>query len=391
LSRKDKVRSKRRNQKTGGGGGSDDENGGDATRCFSSSHVRTFETRARTAMRRGGPLGCSCLPLRAQTAQARAPNKRAEKQNERRALSFSNDARRSLTPKTRIAQTQKRKPTNLKNNKQMASMFDPNFGSMFGAIDRAMDSALRRAFAAPPGAAAFGAPGPLALAPPPAGGPGVGALAFPSAGLGAGELAPWGTMMGGAGPTGSAMLPYMPAADVAEHSDRYEVHLDAPGLSEDDVSVTLHGGVLHVRAHPRPQSVEERDAATGRLIRRERFSSSWARAFALPADADDEGTDEGVAASLDRGLLTVVVPKKKAAPEQEGRAPKRIAVRPGRGAKKGKHAASGGGAGAAGGAGGAGAAGEDGGGGGGSAAEPTASGSSPKAAAKASGGAKAKK
>jgi len=246
-------------------------------------------------------------------------------------------------------------------------MSDPTFGPMFGAIDRALDSALRRAFAGAPGAA-----GPLALAPPPAGG------------LGGGELAPWAGGAGAAAPTGSAMLPgYMPAADVAEHDDRYEVHLDAPALSEDDVSVTLHEGVLTVRAHPKAQAREERDAATGRLIRRERFSSSWSRSFALPADADDEGTDAGVAATLERGLLTVVVPKKKQ--PEEGRGPKRIAVRAGGGAaataagggKKGKHAAAaatttGGAAG--------GAEAEGGGDGGGSPKAAKANGGSPKAA-----------
>jgi HSP20 family protein len=66
------------------------------------------------------------------------------------------------------------------------------------------------------------------------------------------------------------------------------------------------------------QTKEDKDKE-GRVVRRERMFNSFRRAFTLPEDV----CDEGIVASLDKGVLTVAVPKR---PETEKPAPKRITV-----------------------------------------------------------------
>jgi HSP20 family protein len=54
-------------------------------------------------------------------------------------------------------------------------------------------------------------------------------------------------------------------------------------------------------------------------VRRERHFSQFTRSFTLP----DNAREDGIAASLDKGVLTVTVPKAEPAPKPQ---PKRIAV-----------------------------------------------------------------
>jgi HSP20 family molecular chaperone IbpA len=195
-----------------------------------------------------------------------------------------------------------------------------------------MFGTLMRLLAPPRGGAGggFGGSGGAALALP--AGPGGGAG---GAGSGAMEIAPWAGEMGGMGMGGGAtMAPYIPAADVHELSDRFEIRVEAPGAKEDEVDVSVSSGVLTISVHPHPVSKEERDAH-GRIVRRERWSSSWSRSFSLPSDAEQEG-GEGARAWLERGILCVQVMKKPKEEEGAGMRPhKRIAVT---GATGGHHA-----------------------------------------------------
>jgi HSP20 family protein len=58
------------------------------------------------------------------------------------------------------------------------------------------------------------------------------------------------------------------------------------------------------------------------VVRRERHFSSFTRSFVLP----DNVKEDGIAASLDKGVLRVTVPKVEPAPKPQ---PKRIAVKGG--------------------------------------------------------------
>jgi HSP20 family protein len=94
---------------------------------------------------------------------------------------------------------------------------------------------------------------------------------------------------------------WMPALDVREASDRYEVHVDLPGLEPGDVNVTFEDGMLTISG--KRQFREEGKGDTWHRI--ERGFGSFARSIRLPQTADTERIE----ASFDKGVLTVSVPK----------------------------------------------------------------------------------
>jgi len=94
---------------------------------------------------------------------------------------------------------------------------------------------------------------------------------------------------------------WMPALDVRESEDQYQVTLDLPGLEPGDVSVTFEDGMLSVTGK-REFSKEDRGETWHRI---ERSFGTFARAIRLPQTADTERIE----ASFDKGVLTVSVPK----------------------------------------------------------------------------------
>ena len=94
---------------------------------------------------------------------------------------------------------------------------------------------------------------------------------------------------------------WMPALDVKESSDRFEVTVDLPGLEPKDVSVTFEEGNLTISG--KRQFQEEDKGDTWHRI--ERGFGTFARSIRLPHTADPERIE----ASFDRGLLKVSVPK----------------------------------------------------------------------------------
>jgi HSP20 family protein len=96
---------------------------------------------------------------------------------------------------------------------------------------------------------------------------------------------------------------WVPALDIAETDDRYEVTLDLPGLEPDQVEVTFEDGMLTVRGD---REFARKDEQDDRYHRIERSYGSFARTVRLPRVADGERIE----ASFDRGVLTVSVPKR---------------------------------------------------------------------------------
>jgi HSP20 family protein len=94
---------------------------------------------------------------------------------------------------------------------------------------------------------------------------------------------------------------WMPALDVREAEDRYEVHVDLPGLDPGDVNVTFEDGMLTISG----KRQFEQDGRGDTWHRIERGFGSFARSIRLPQTADTERIE----ASFDKGVLTVVVPK----------------------------------------------------------------------------------
>jgi len=94
---------------------------------------------------------------------------------------------------------------------------------------------------------------------------------------------------------------WVPALDVRESEDRFEVTVDLPGLQPGDVNVTFEDGMLSISGK-REFSTEDRGDTWHRI---ERSFGTFARSMRLPQTADTEKIE----ARFDNGVLTVSVPK----------------------------------------------------------------------------------
>ncbi|HXY35300.1 MAG TPA: Hsp20/alpha crystallin family protein [Planctomycetaceae bacterium] len=96
-----------------------------------------------------------------------------------------------------------------------------------------------------------------------------------------------------------------PKVDVAETNDAVHVTADLPGLTENDIEVTLSEGHLHIRG----EKHAEKEDKNKNYHRIERTYGSFQRSIALPAEVNSEKVD----ASFKNGVLSIVLPKVQSA------------------------------------------------------------------------------
>lgn len=97
--------------------------------------------------------------------------------------------------------------------------------------------------------------------------------------------------------------------DIKETSTGYELEMDLPGFSKDEVTVSLENGNLTIRA-AKGVDQDEKEKKTGRYIRRERYAGVCERTFYI----GEEVTQEDVKAEFKHGILKLSIPKKEAKP-----------------------------------------------------------------------------
>jgi HSP20 family protein len=107
------------------------------------------------------------------------------------------------------------------------------------------------------------------------------------------------------GETSSVTADWVPAVDVEEYEDRFELYVDLPGVATKDVEITLERGVLTLAGE---RKAEREDGQMTRH-RRERGYGKFYRRFILP----DTVNADGVEATERNGVLEVRIPKKAAA------------------------------------------------------------------------------
>src|SRR3954468_19875767 len=111
---------------------------------------------------------------------------------------------------------------------------------------------------------------------------------------------------------GGAIRRWVPAMELVETEDTYVLRGDLPGMSEADVQIEVENNVLTVSGE---REAEHESKGEG-YYRVERAFGVFSRALTLP-----EGVDaEAVAASFDKGVLEVRIPK----PEE--RKPRKISI-----------------------------------------------------------------
>ncbi len=111
------------------------------------------------------------------------------------------------------------------------------------------------------------------------------------------ELMAWDPFFGGRPATAFA-----PAFEVKETSEAFILKADLPGVAEADLDINVHNNVLTVSGS---RSAEERKEGESYALYERQFGS-FSRSFSLPDMADGEK----VTASLDSGVLTLVITKK---------------------------------------------------------------------------------
>ena len=92
--------------------------------------------------------------------------------------------------------------------------------------------------------------------------------------------------------------------DVHEHDDHYEVDIDLPGFSKDEINLELKDGYLTISA---AKGLDEDDTnKKGKLIRQERYAGAMQRTFYVGENL----TEEDIKASFKHGVLNLSVAKK---------------------------------------------------------------------------------
>jgi HSP20 family protein len=105
----------------------------------------------------------------------------------------------------------------------------------------------------------------------------------------------------------SATADWIPAVDVAEFADRFELAIDLPGVDPKAVEITLDNSVLTIAGERR----EEKRAAAGdnavalQQQRRERRQGRFYRRFILPDTADAQNVN----ATGRHGVLEITIAK----------------------------------------------------------------------------------
>jgi HSP20 family protein len=92
--------------------------------------------------------------------------------------------------------------------------------------------------------------------------------------------------------------------DVKESGQAYTVQAEVPGVSKDDIHVSIDGNVVTLQAEVKQADSQTSDEKT---LRSERYYGSVARSFSLPVDIDQANAK----ARYDNGVLTLTLPKKQ--------------------------------------------------------------------------------
>ncbi|MFH1417529.1 MAG: Hsp20/alpha crystallin family protein [Planctomycetota bacterium] len=105
---------------------------------------------------------------------------------------------------------------------------------------------------------------------------------------------------------------WAPSVDVIDEGGSYHLRVELPGLSADDVQVSILENRVSIQGvKPGPVKGEEHP----RYLRKECRFGSFCRRYELPGPVEDDG----ITATYKRGVLDLVIRKK---PEEQGRAVK---------------------------------------------------------------------
>ncbi len=106
----------------------------------------------------------------------------------------------------------------------------------------------------------------------------------------------------------------MMKTDIKELEGGYELEMDLPGFTKDEITAELKDGYLTISAS-KGLDKDEKEKETGKYIRRERYAGACQRSFYVGEDI----TEQDIKAEFKHGILKLFVPKKEAAPKVENK------------------------------------------------------------------------
>lgn len=102
-----------------------------------------------------------------------------------------------------------------------------------------------------------------------------------------------------------AIFSEIPAANIREEEDKYEIELAAPGLSKESFRINVDNNILEISSEQKDEKTTEKKNFT----RKEFNYSSFTRSFVLPESVNPDA----IQADYKEGLLMLTLPKKEEA------------------------------------------------------------------------------
>ncbi|MDD2962468.1 MAG: Hsp20/alpha crystallin family protein [Bacteroidales bacterium] len=94
----------------------------------------------------------------------------------------------------------------------------------------------------------------------------------------------------------------MPAVNILENKEAFEIELAVPGMAKDSFAINLENNVLTISSDKETKAGEETN-----YTRREFVYGTFSRSFTLPKTVDSEK----ISADYEHGILKVKLPKKE--------------------------------------------------------------------------------
>jgi HSP20 family protein len=110
----------------------------------------------------------------------------------------------------------------------------------------------------------------------------------------------------------------IPAVNIRETNDNFEVEMAAPGMNKEDFKVELDGNQLTISSERKNE--QQQNDEQQRYSRQEFSYESFQRTFSLPKDVVDA---ERIQAKYNNGVLHLTIPKKE---EVKKRPPRMIEI-----------------------------------------------------------------
>jgi len=105
----------------------------------------------------------------------------------------------------------------------------------------------------------------------------------------------------------------LPAVNIRETAEHFEVEMAAPGMNKEDFKIELEGNELRINS----EKQQDNEVNEGERYTRREFSyQSFQRSFTLPKEVVDV---DQINAKYENGVLRLLIPKKEEAKQKPAR------------------------------------------------------------------------